>query len=85
MDELDRRTCVEHIVRKYLVSDLAESVIESEALGALAYNLDNSSGGDEDEIDTLFLDLINRLDERTMEWLEDTADDPAAFLASRVK
>jgi hypothetical protein len=54
-------------------------VVELDAFGALAYKLDQARRDGADPVK-----ILREIDEDTLEWAIDDADNPAAFLASRI-
>lgn len=65
--------------------DLGAAVLDGDgAFRALAWNLEDASDGSPDGFAAAWHDLVHGIDDHTLDWLADEADNPAAFLASRV-
>lgn len=68
---------VMELVRDLFTEDRAGQIIESEAFGALVYRI-NVSGFTPGEV-------FQKLDEDMLEFTEEGATDPAAYLAAKVR
>lgn len=66
-------------------ADVAQSVLADEdAFGALVYRLQLVGGTGPDGLKAAWTAVVDQLDDRTLDFLVERADSPAAFLASRV-
>lgn len=66
-------------------ADVAESVLADEdAFGALVFRLQQAGGTDEAGLTAAWTELVDQLDDGTLDFLAERADSPAGFLASRV-
>lgn len=83
-----RRAQLEQTVRELVEAtfdaDVAEAIVGDEAFGALASTLQREADGDYDAMDRALTGVANSLDDRTLDWLADGSDNPAAFIASRI-
>jgi hypothetical protein len=82
---LDDRRCARAVtvVTEAWPGEFGERVLHAvqdlDAFGALAYNLDRARLDGADPVA-----LLRRIDEDTLEWAITEANNPAAFLASRI-
>lgn len=75
---------VTEIVQATFDTDLAEAITGDDAFGALVGTLRRDVGDDYDALADALANVANGLEDRTVDWLVDTADSPAAFIASRI-
>lgn len=75
---------VTDLVHATFDSELADAIVEDEAFGALVGTLTRDTGGDYDSMDRLLTGVSNSLEDRTLNWLIERADHPAAYIASRI-
>jgi hypothetical protein len=78
-----RRTRAASVITEAWPGELGEKVLNAvrdlDAFGALAYTLDYARL---DGVDPVA--ILHRIDEDTLEWAIEEANNPAAFLASRI-
>jgi hypothetical protein len=64
-------------------ADVAAAVLaDQDAYGALCHHLNDAGGGDATGIEQAWLALVASLSDHALDWLADTAEHPAAVLAS---
>lgn len=65
--------------------DVAKAVTADEdAFGALVFRLQQAGGTDPDGLTSVWNEVVDQLDDSTLDFLAERADSPAGFLASRV-
>ncbi|MEV6073390.1 hypothetical protein AB0L82_43170 [Nocardia sp. NPDC052001] len=64
-------------------ADVARAVLNDEAFGALCYRL--SEIGTAEDIERAWTELIGTIDDGTLDFLAERADNPAAWLARRTQ
>lgn len=83
-----RREQLEQAVRELVEAtfdtDVAEAITEDPHFGSLVGTLQRETSGDYDAMDRAITAVANGLEDRTLDWLVDGADKPAAFIASRI-
>jgi hypothetical protein len=66
-------------------ADVATAVLADEdAFGALVHRLQQTGGTEPDGVTTAWNAVLDQLDDTTLDFLAERADNPAGFLASRV-
>jgi hypothetical protein len=68
-----------------LNADIATAVLgDEDAFGALVFRLQDAGGREAAGVTAAWDELVGQLDENTLDWLAEDAENPAGFLASRV-
>lgn len=66
-------------------ADLADAILRDDAFGALCHHLQHASDGDAEAIERVWADLVATIDDATLDFLAEDADNPAAWLAHRTQ
>ncbi|MGW4635562.1 hypothetical protein [Nocardia sp. NPDC004415] len=61
-------------------ADVAEAILADDAFGALCHHLHEAG-----DVEPVWAKLIESFDDKTLDFLAERADNPAAWLASRVR
>lgn len=75
---------VTELIRSTFGADVAGAILDDKAFGALCGRLRNETGGDYEAMDLVLTGIANGLEDDTLDWLAETADKPAAYIASRI-
>lgn len=66
-------------------ADVAEAVLsDKDAVAALAFRLQDAGGSTPDGLTQAWNHVVSQLDDNQLDWMVNSADSPAGFLASRV-
>lgn len=66
-------------------ADVAEAVLnDTDAFGALVFRLQQAGGTEPDGVTTVWNELVDGLDDSTLDFLAERADNPAGYLAAHV-